>query len=122
MLPDGNVEFAIAPSACFGESLNLNSSPRLETMTCQGSACPTSGKCPAVGKENSSAGRTAKFCGKCVVQWKHLNSFLCIANQLCFLLASHMAKFILFILHITAFEFKCRRGEHGQLSFVQRIL
>lgn len=60
-------------------------------------------------------GRTAKFCEKCVGQWKPLNSFICVTNQLGYLLAPHAAKFILFILHITAFKFKCRRGEYGHV-------
>lgn len=62
---------------------------------------------------NSSMGRKAKFCGKCVGQWKPLKSFICMTNQLGFLLAPHTAKFILFVFHITALKFKCGREECG---------
>lgn len=58
-------------------------------------------------------GRTAKFSEKCVGQWKPLNSFICMTNQMDFLLAPRAARFILFVLHISAFKFRCRRGEYG---------
>lgn len=64
-------------------------------------------------QEISSVGTKAKFCGKCVGQWKPLNYFICMTDQLGFLLAPHTAKFILFIFHITAFKFKSGRGEYG---------
>lgn len=78
--------------------------PRWWHLSCQESASPQT--------EEEIHARTAKFCEKCQGQWKPLNSFICVSNQLCFPLAPHAAQLILFSFHITAFKFKCRRGEY----------
>lgn len=101
---EGDLELAIATSAYCGGSLSLSPG--------QGYRTPHTSFMGRGG--DSRVERTAEFCKKkCLGQWKPLHSFICMTNQLCFPLAPHAAKLILFIFHIAAFKFECGRGERG---------
>lgn len=93
------VEFAIGTATCFGGSLNLESTPKV-------------GAHHVPSRGVASSGAEVKCRKNSKVLWK-INSFIRISNHLVFLLTPHTPKFIVFILHITAFKFRRRRREYG---------